>query len=237
VDCDEQPYPAGTGFGFEFAGEKYLITARHVLAKDERNNCDSDGKLFVFASGKLTKLDYLSLDFDMPDGSQRLSSLDVSILLVRTALADAIGAKFFTESDIDGGAPAMHKYYAAVGFPKTKNGPRYGETVLKNRPYMYAGKASQDRTCYSVGLSPDMYLCFDILLKKTYTRTQKQVKAPKPHGISGGPIFYIHDFSCPFQCLRPTLYGIVTGYKVDGKCMVGPRIAPIIEGLRAHRRL
>ena len=54
--CDGTPYHAGTAFGIKHKGTRYMVTAAHVLEKDEGNTCDSTDEIFVPVNGSLMQV-------------------------------------------------------------------------------------------------------------------------------------------------------------------------------------
>jgi hypothetical protein len=209
LDCDGKPYHAGTAFGVEANGKRHMVTAAHVLDRDEDNPCDSTNELFVVTDGTLKQI----LHFDkkaLRTSHEGHSSSEIDLVLVtpKDFAIETVFGGFFSSADFFW--PDLHEelYVAACGFPSTKNSTLPGNS-LANRPFGYFGRISGATKCEKTGFDPATHFCFDILLKKTFRGKLREIKAPKPHGISGGPVLVVHDFSNALQHMKPKLRGVI----------------------------
>ncbi|WP_295550940.1 hypothetical protein [uncultured Stenotrophomonas sp.] len=232
VGCDEVPYHAGTAFGIELSGVKYLVTAAHVFDKDESNDCDSKNEIFCFSEGKLKQI----ARFDLLHARKNGGLVDMAVVTPRDVEIESIFEEFFAESDFELGDVRTDQYVAACGFPATKNKVRWGTTQLTQAPYAYCGRASAPSVCVRAGFDAATHFCFDIFLKKTFTARQKEIRAPDPHGISGGPVFVIHDFSDAATLMKPKLRGIVVEQKPYDRVVACVKIEVVVEAIRQAPR-
>ena len=222
VTCDGTPYHAGTAFGIELNSTRYMVTAAHVLERDEDNPCDSADDLFVSVDGELTQIERFERQV-FRSGSQRLppnSLLDLVLILPTDIDLGRVFPRVFTMKDVHRPPLRSQLYVAACGFPSTKNGLKSSSTILSQMPVGYFGRVSDSGKCRKAGFDSKSHFAFDLLLKKTYTSRLKEVKAPKPHGISGGPVFVVHDFDRPKRFMKPKLRGVIIWMAPKQQCFV-----------------
>lgn len=221
ISCDDTPYHAGTAFGIEHNGKRYMVTAAHVLERDECNPCDSKDELFVPVNGLLTQVrqfDRTTIHTSAP--SQRgPTSLDLVLIAPREFNLSAVFTNFFKKEHWYKSRLHEGLYAAACGYPATKNRAKKSVRKLSIRPYGYFGRISHASKCRKAGFYNQTHFCFDMLLKKTFTRSQKEVKAPKPVGISGGPVLVVHDFG-RLNLMAPKLRGVVIENASKQQCIV-----------------
>jgi|GEM_PF-3277792 len=238
ADCKGEPYHAGTAFGLQYHGAYYLVTARHVLDKDQENECDEVNQIFCISNNKLRQINrFTTIELFKPElrGGKR-EKVDVVVVEPIDFSLNTVFDGFFTENDFDLSDENQDKYVAACGFPSTKNKLRWNSTVLTQIPYAYCGKVSGEEKCNKAGFERQFYNCFDILLKKIFTATAKEIKAPKPHGISGGPVLCTHDFSVHGELRRPMLCGIVIENVPHLQCIAYVKIGLILEAIEKNGR-
>lgn len=222
VQCDGTPYHAGTSFGIEHGGVRYMVTAAHVFEKDENNPCDSKDELFVAVNGALTQIrQFDRTTVHTATQPQRTPiPLDLVMIFPRDFDLSAVFSHFFRSEHWHRSRLHNRLYVAACGFPATKNRVDKSGRKLSMRSYGYFGRVSQVGKCRKAGFNERTHFCFDILLKKTFTSAQREVKAPKPHGISGGPVLVVHDFTQPKRIMKPRLRGVVIESVPKQQCIV-----------------
>jgi hypothetical protein len=191
IDCRNRPYHAGTMIALDFSGKGILVTAAHVLEKDDRNACDSENQIFVFDDGELRQIQkFQTAKLPLPKKGE---FLDLSVVIptefrVNDVVPSTISLNLLRRSQVHQGL-----YLAACGFPATKN-KRNGRE-LTNRPYGYFGMVSDDKATERAGYDSRFYFSIKFDLKRSHRPGMKKIKAPSPYGISGGPVFFAHDFS------------------------------------------
>ena len=223
VDCDGHPYHAGTLTGIELGHQTVLVTAKHVLEKDGTNPCDHENVIYAFANGEIDQLNLLLTgNLTLPDGKL----LDISVFVPGTHdPRQIVSAPIPLSAVINEPLKSTH-YLAACGFPESKNS-RNGKE-LSNRPYGYFGKPKAIINRYQSDYDPNLHFSIEINLKKTYRDDLKEVIAPCPQGISGGPIFLTHDFSSNTS-IDPIFAGIVIARDRESKHLIGVHAGAIIE--------
>jgi hypothetical protein len=217
--CDGTPYHAGTAFGFEHNGRRRLLTALHVLEKDEENSCDKQDEIYLCVNNVLQGIGRFHKEVVYgPTLPNR--ALDVVIIEPLDFSLSQVFAHFFTVRDLYLRRLNQDLYAAACGFPSGKNRMSWRNKPLRNRPYGYFGRVSPSWKVRRAGFSTHSHFGIDIFLKKTFTCTLREVSAPKPHGISGGPVLVVHDFQKPRWRPRPLLRGLVIESAQSQRCII-----------------
>jgi hypothetical protein len=217
--CDGTPYHSGTAFGFEHHGRRRLLTALHVLDKDQENACDTQDELYLFVGGILQSIGRFNKEVVYEHGLPKRAFDLVMIEPLDFSLSQVL-LHFFTVDDLYLRRLHPDLYVAACGFPSGKNRASWRNKPLKNRPYGYIGRVSPSWKTRLAGFSTHSHFGIDIFLKKTFTRTRREISAPKPHGISGGPVLVLHDFRKPRSRPRPLLRGLVIEKGHAQRCII-----------------
>ena len=223
ADCDGRPYHAGTITGIDLGHQVALVTARHVLEKDRGNPCDEDNVLYAFVDGKIDQLNrFRTAILPLPNGEP----LDISVFIPESHDPGQIFKDPIPMSAMIGEGLRSTHYVAACGFPETKNRRKGKE--MSNRPYGYFGMAGPLTTRHSRDYDPNFHFSAKINLKKTYRDGLKEVIAPCPQGISGGPVFVVHDFhqNASTECL---FAGIVIARDKESKHLICVHAGAILE--------
>lgn len=228
ADCEGRPYHAGTMTGMNFPGGQAFLTAAHVLDRDENNPCDDKYQIYVHDGSELTQI----IRFDFRSIENR--KLDLAFFNTQDVLVSKVFAKPIDLNRFHRGPVTNAMYLVACGYPGSKN-RRKGKS-LSNRPYGYFGKVSNDKATRRAGYDPAYYFSIEIDLKRVHRNGQKRVKAPNPSGISGGPVFLVHDFSS-IRLIEPAFAGIVVAKDKISKnliCVRAEFIAMIASGLESN---
>lgn len=234
LDCSRKPYFAGTCFNLVLKGQEYLITASHVLERDENNPCDSENEIFCFARGELRQMCRFTkrkININLQDEE---IALDLAVLDSCSIPLTDIFESGFDETAIFAGSLDPASYLTAIGFPGTKNKNKHNSNELTNRPYSYLGRSSCSEKLEKLGFDPRVYFGIEINIKKAYSHAGKKVRVAKPHGISGGPVLRVYDFKNPTQLFEPQLVGIVVQMPKNSQCLVGIKIGAIAKALVNH---
>lgn len=228
--ADDTPYHYGTAFGIEINGDLYLVTAAHVLAMDPNNPSDEPGVGLVFSQGNLANLTpYEQTIFRLPEDN---STIDVLAIQPKNVDLRKVFAGFFKKEHIFPSKLTSKHYLAACGFPETKNRRASKALTLAQRPYSYFGPVSADSKRCKLGFN-ESHFCIDFDVKWTYRNGFGGYKAPAPNGISGGPVFVVHDFATPSQVSEPYLVGIGIETRKNMKCFVCVDIRHLVSALAA----
>ncbi len=225
---NDDPYHAGTCFGVIVSGKKYLITANHVLLKNENYSKDKDDQIYMMVNSKLQQIkSFKKITLKTDDGN-----MDFVAITLNNINIDTIFKKYICEKDLIDIKLDSNQYICAFGFPTSKNKIKWQQNVLTNKPYSYNGKVLSKDSLKKYGYNSNLYIGINIFLKKVFTKTQKEIKAPAPYGISGGPMIYTYNSSKPLNLFKPKVCGIVIEKTNDGKAIIGVNINNIIATLK-----
>lgn len=214
VSCKNRPYHAGTITGIDLGHQVVLVTAAHVLEKDRSNPCDEDNVIYAAIDGKVDQLNKLQAGaLPLPNGGL----LDALVFVPESHRPEQVIDESIPLHDVVRAPLKADYYFCACGFPQTKNRRKGRE--LSRRPYGYFGKLAPNQVVASEGYDPQFHFAIEINLKKVYGKGLKGVKAPNPSGISGGPVFLVHDFSGDVA-IEPKLAGIVIARSNNSKSLI-----------------
>lgn len=204
IDCKDRPYHAGTITVMDIGGNHLMVTARHVLDRDQGNECDTeDYQLRAAGNGGPVELHPFKVSvLTTSDGVP----LDLAILQAKSLDVTALVVDPIPETMVYQGHLHNRLYLTACGFPSSKNSE--WNWKVTRRPYSYYGLVASDSAVEKAGYDPRYYFAIEIDLKRVYRGKEKMVRAPDPSGISGGPVFVAHDFDEKMPNL-PAFAGIV----------------------------
>jgi hypothetical protein len=223
ADCEGRPYHAGTLTGINLGHQVVLVTAQHVLDKDETNPCDQKNQIYASVNGMLEQLKTLRTGIlPLPNGEH----LDISVFVPEThEPGEIVIEPIPLNSVID--FPLHEKHYlAGCGFPHRKN--RRNGNRIANKPYGYFGDYAHSAVTEAAGYDPRFHFSININLKKVYRGDLKEVPAPNPQGISGGPALLVHDFKSKSR-IEPKFAGIVVARNKRSTALVCVRADLIKE--------
>jgi hypothetical protein len=238
ADSRGVPYHAGTCFGLEVRGRHFLLTASHVLDKDERNPEDSENQIFVAVNGTIqNSLKFRRWNLHIrEDNDIEGETVDLVVLEPIDLDAGAIVGDFFPRASIFR-PPLTERYYvAALGFPETANEIQWGTNTVSNVPMSFCGFVSPTKKCLGLGFPEQSHFCFEFNFKKGYRAEGSRVNPTNPEGISGGPVLVIHDFDSPHEKQVPQLCGVTIEKRKKEKSIVCVRIDQVIRELEGFPR-
>ncbi|MGP3508662.1 hypothetical protein [Paracidovorax citrulli] len=229
--ADNTPYHYGTAFGIEIDGESYLVTAAHVLDRDPNNESDEHGVGLVFSGGRLVNLSPYDLIRLQLDGQP----IDLVAVQPESINLRDVFTRFLTKADVFYDRLTTTHYLAACGFPEAKSRQGSRAAVLAGRRYSYFGKCSDESKRLSLEL-PEAHFRMDFNVKWTFRSGFGGFIAPDPRGISGGPVFVVHDLANPNQALQPRIAGVSIETRKKLKCFVSVNIRCLIDALENQKK-
>jgi Trypsin-like peptidase domain len=182
----------GSGVLIAVGGGTFLCTAKHVIDGNATSTLYLDGP---------TKMEALEGDFystaEHDIAVVKLSAEQVTLLQKYSPLA---------EEHIGGPVDITNSKYAAlVGFPETKNRKVYKKNEIAGLIYSIGGTV-KEATLAKVRVVFDTKRNID-------AETRKSVRAPDPHGMSGGAMFGVAVNSATVEGKpKPKLIGIMTDW-------------------------
>jgi hypothetical protein len=230
---DGEPKHAGTIFGLNIHGRKILITASHVLEKDERSPSDVKDKIFLAKNGVIEdSLEFKRWNLKLAEGSSVGGEyLDLVALEPIGVEIESLVDGCFTYPKILSRHPKESDYVAALGFPESKNKIKWGTTIATQVGRSFFGKVSQAGICEGLGFPESMHFAYGFDSKKAYLANGQKTNPPKPVGISGGPVVLAHDLDNPFEKIEPKLCGIAIERRREEKCIICVKIGPVVREL------
>lgn len=230
IDCKDRPYHAGTITVMDIQGTRLMVTARHVLDRDQGNECDiGENQLRAAGIDGPVELHPFQLSIlTTSDGK----TLDLAILKANALDVKALAVEPISVSLVHQGELHDRLYLAACGFPSSKNSEWNWKVTC--RPYSYHGLVASDSAVEKAGYDPRYYFAIEIDLKRVYRGKEKMVRAPDPSGISGGPVFVVHDFKDQTTHL-PAFAGIVVARDSEKKHLICVRASfvDVVAGARS----
>jgi len=202
----------GSAVLIEVASETFLCTAKHVI------NENINTTLYIDGSSRLEPLegDFFSTE-DHDVAVLELSPSQIQTLQKYVPLKEERIANHVQASNC--------KYVEFMGFPESKNRVAYQTTKIKGLIYSNGGMA-KDITPTRVHMTFDRKRNID-------ATTGQRVKAPDPHGMSGGAMFGVRVND---QTIRgqpyPLLIGIATDWPEESKEVFGTSIAIVMAIIR-----
>jgi hypothetical protein len=192
--------------------EDLRIRHRHVIDGNKHST------LYIDGPSKMEILEghfYASMDHDV--AVLKLSREQIDLLKKYTSLpAEGIASQQETASS---------KYASMVGFPETQNRKAYRQNTIKGLIYSVSGmiiEAMPSRIRVSFNRN-----------KNLDAKTRLRVKAPDPHGMSGGAIFGVSMNENTIEGKpKPRLVGLITDCPDPSKEMFGPAITIVLAMLR-----
>jgi hypothetical protein len=207
-----RPQLLGTGFFIRRSdGSTLLVSAGHVLDEGKARPVYyySGASQKRFVTGRRTTNRW--------SGSRENDLLDLAAVLL--------------EGDGLPPYPAVEKYplhaaslhfainqsstarYGAIGFPASKSRVRDSPKEVRVAPYGLLADLAPPRDYACNGLHPktNLYLVFN--RKKSFNLHGQGQSFPKPHGLSGAPVFELYDEGKSHQGEGFPLAGVVTTWK------------------------
>jgi hypothetical protein len=227
VDADGTPCHIGTGFFLALPGGCLLVSAAHVL--DEGR----DRGMYFYSSPNTKRLVFGRLTMSRHDGPRTNDMVDLgAVLLEGPALPPYPGIEKhpLPLSCIEAGLrPSSSARYGLVGFPASRTRVRHAPAEVRVEGHAYHAESAPSATYHDVGLSTESHICLMFDRKKSYGLDGKGRSFPMPHGISGSPIFLLHDLEEMQPSGKFLLAGVVTAWDPKRKLLIGPGPKPLSE--------
>lgn len=217
----------GTSIPVYAEGRFFLVTAAHVVQRfstsellypTDHINQDSqdvvglcDEKIGVRLAQQLNKHGQDDVDLgviEIPPG--KLSSKYTTV--PKYMIADSINLNHIGEITL-------------IGYPSTRNKYRYNSLISKVNSQAYILK--HKKSIYeSQGLNPLIHFCVEFNEKQMQDEKGNPSLPPDPHGISGGPAWYVTETAKRAGTDEGAqLVGIVTDYEKESKVIWGVRMS------------
>lgn len=226
----------GTCTLLQIAGQRFLVTAAHVL--DEYKKAE----LWVGGMRHVVPLTGRFVDSIAPGGLRKQDHHDIAILQVHEALGQALGDVIYIgpESMSKNQRQAEKKVlYLWIGYPNSKNKNVHAtrrEVDAEFWNHIGPGGLTHDGLGEWAKKTTE-HLFIDVPKKHAKNAAGEKINAVHPKGTSGGAIFYVRDFSnastfCPGTKCRPMLEGIIIEGHLNERVLVAVQIGVVIQAVR-----
>lgn len=226
------PAIAGSGFFVRHGSLDFLVSAAHVLDIFKKEQ----GYYYVTPS-TTRKLSGRLITNAHVGRSRKDDLLDVgAILLEGPALPPYPAvAKFPIDSSL---LLANHQVtstsrYGFVGFPESRSSVRRSPRQISVEAHAYIGNSIPPDEYRKSRLDPSSHICLAFDNKRSFDLEGQPKKFPKPHGISGAPIFHLYDEENLTDEGAFTIAGVITTWRPQARRVFGSNSLALAELLDA----
>jgi hypothetical protein len=216
---------------FNVVNANFLITAGHVFDNLEGSAIYIGGeKRLIQIKGQYVRT--------KPKGNSENDKYDLAYVEIDAETLSEIGNVRFLHSDeLDpNDIAAKGHLYLILGYPATKNERiDYENHKTLLRPYIYSANSPELIVYKRLDVLEESHILVNFDRKRTTNRSYEISTAPKPHGLSGGGIWRIRDYSDVASLSGPypkKLVGIVIEGHPMQKVIMGVRISCVIEAIK-----
>lgn len=203
-----RPQLCGSGFFVLKPGQALLVSAAHVL-EEARSN-----RLYYFVEPQVRRLVNGRITSNRWTGPRDTDLLDIAAVRLEGAGLPpyprvdkfALSAACMTFA----AAPVPTARYGLVGFPASRSRVRHRPAEVRVAPYGHLAESAPLREYAARGLRTNTHLYLVFNRKKSFGLEGQGVSFPKPHGISGAPVFEIYDEGKSHQGESFPIAGVVT---------------------------
>ena len=183
----------GTATALRIGTQLLLLTADHVLEQ----NGDHDYYV-ADASGQLVRLTCTD--------TARCSTEDIAVLRLSLGMQTALSwVRAATYGTVRLSKPAPGLRATFIGYPAGRNRALVHKRMLRCRVYAYSNLTLSPSAYSAYGYDLEKHVLARFERKKTVdVATGGKVTSPKPHGMSGGPL-WIQKPNCPARLIGVNL--------------------------------
>lgn len=235
ADRNGRPTLFGTCFGLALDGQRYLVTAAHVV-----DDIAKDGG-YVVGDAQLVPL---LGDFYCTVTPEAVRDGDHFDFAWKELTDDEVGAlkwnKYVGESEFcENRAPTVGRVYLVLGYPRSKN-KKADPTSRRVRPKLnmyYSTGKTYGQLFSSLGLTGDEHIAIDHA-NRSADANGVGVNSVYPRGMSGGPFVDLGRNSSPADLARKTpfegrLAGMLIEKYDERDALVAVKIDLIVSAIRA----
>ena len=220
---DSQYLPLGTGVIIELDKTPFMLTAAHVST-----DYTEDHPLFV----RIGPDDYISLSGEYRESDLSVNDqIDFAFVKLEGYVANRIARskRFLDATNIGAGLKSLvGTYFVASGFPGQKTTVKDGN--LEAIGVFHLTQEVDSKIYNKYGFSQDTHLIVEYADKGTDLISGDVVSIGRPHGISGGGLWYIWPQNYMGTVLmRYHLVGILSEVRYEhGAVLIACRVEPLI---------
>jgi hypothetical protein len=215
-DENGRPEHFGTGFFVRQGQATFLVSAAHVL--------EHGRELFYYVKPNVVA--QLSGDVRLSkwSGDRENDPVDIGVLkLDRSAPPYPDVDKFALDASYLNArlVPREDKVYTIIGFPETKSRTDPRARQITSTSYSLRVRSIPDRQYAELDCSPEAHIVLSVDLRDGVDSTGQQRNFPKPQGMSGGPIFMLHDQAGRSNTRSFPIVGVGTKYRRTRNALIG----------------
>lgn len=191
VDVKDEPAALGTGFFVKAGAHTFLVSAAHVLESA------SNQRVYFYQAPALQRALTGKLHLSRFNGDRKDDPVDIGVLKLGSESAPPYAEvdKFAMDMSYlqPCQPPRVGKRYACVGFPATRSrvNPVHKQVVVQ--PYAFIGRSAGGSDYSVVGANESDHLVLEFDPKRSFDLSGAHRAFPKPHGMSGSPVFTLFD--------------------------------------------
>lgn len=231
VDAAGNPEQFGTGVFLNIGDSYFLVTAAHVLDENK------DSTLYIPGnkSGNLVILEGDSFKSVADGGNRDNDRTDVGVVALKPSLIEEIDPNSFlpvSRTDVDD-IGKRTEVYIAMGYPAKKNeNLNLVRKTFKRRPACYTANILPDAKLDEVCVHRGSHLLLAFNKKHSRDTTGRDITAPDPYGMSGGPLWRFDIY--PDHQPTSRLVGILIEWRNEVAGILALRMPIVLAGI-AHQ--
>jgi len=211
-----RPEHFGTGFFIRAKQAAFLVSAAHVLERGR--------ELFYYVEPNITAQLSGEVRLSKWVGDRERDPVDIGVLKLDRSIPPYPGVdKFALDASYlhPGLTPRADKMYTIIGFPATKSRTNPAARQVTSTAYSFRVRSIPDQDYAALGCSPEAHVVLSVDLRDGVDSTGHQRNFPKPQGMSGSPIFVLHDEAGRSNTRSFPIVGVGTKYRRNQNALVG----------------
>jgi hypothetical protein len=225
-----EPELIGTGVFLAIGNRKFVLTAGHVFGPPGQGH----HQLLIpsHTTGNLTELVGIHVRSKTNQDPRADDTNDVGIVLLEDGLAQQVATDAFVSLelvDVDDIGDFL-RAYVAMGFP-WRVSPRVcrRSKVARATIFNYASELLKHERWCNLGLTPRSHFLLRYAKRHSRNESGRDMTAPDPHGMSGGPLWRIEvSEGRPTAC---RLVGIVIEWRKECGGLLAVRMPIVFAGI------
>ena len=231
VDEAGNPEQYGTVVYLVIHDHYFLVTAAHVL------DVNAGSTLYIpsNASGNLVRLEGKSFKSIAEGGDRMNDRTDVGVVELKSDMIDKIGRDSFlpiSATDVDD-TGKNGGIYIAMGYPGELNvDVDLVKNTFKRHPISYTANILPDEKVAEAGVHCGSHLLIAFKKEQSHDTTGKEIVAPSPPGMSGGPLWRFDIYTDHQTTSKLVGINIEWHYMLEG--ILAVRMPIVLAGI-AHQ--
>jgi hypothetical protein len=236
IDRNNVPVSVGSGFLVRAADVHLLITAAHVL---EPHKPERPFYFYIAPATKRLIHGTVILTRLPPGRTRNEDAIDIGIVILANEGLPPyleIGKSAMSiETLAPRSLPREPNKYAFLGYPASQGRANRATKNVASWSYAYLSSPVPKEQYSRLGLSDDSHIVLSFDAKKIFHPDGRRMNFPKPAGISGSPLWEVHNLA-EGGC---KVVGVMIEYRKQQKVLVAADIGfalRMLEEYRSRRR-